>query len=157
MIYSLFKLLHVIAVIVFLGNIITGLYWMHIAVKTKDPNIISHSIKGLIRSDRIFTMPGVIVITIGGFLTAIYGGFPIIGTGWIFWSVVLFTISGIAFAIKVAPLQGRICKIAENRHVSGQFNWNQFTRTYVAWEIWGLVALLTPIAAMILMVLKVPA
>ena len=34
--YTYYKLIHLIAVILFLGNIITGLFWMHIAAKTKD-------------------------------------------------------------------------------------------------------------------------
>ena len=65
--YSYLKLIHLIAVMIFLGNIITGLFWMHIAVKTKDLKIISFTIKGIIKADRYFTIPGVIVITTGGF------------------------------------------------------------------------------------------
>jgi hypothetical protein len=40
--------------------------------------------KGIISSDKLFTIPGVVVITIGGFSAAIYGGIPILKTGWIF-------------------------------------------------------------------------
>ena len=60
-----FKLIHVLAVIIFLGNIITGLFWMRIAVKTKDLRIIHHTMNGIIMADRYFTIPGVIVITVG--------------------------------------------------------------------------------------------
>jgi uncharacterized membrane protein len=129
---------------------------MHIAVKTKDLNINSHSIAGVINRDRIFTIPGVIVITIGVFLTAIHGSIPILRTGWIFWSLILFSISGIAFAVKVVPLQRRIHEIVNNGKVLKQSNGDQFTKTYIAWEIWGLIALITPIAALIMMVLEIP-
>ncbi len=78
------KLIHILAVILFLGNIITGLFWMHIAVKTKDLKIINHTMNGIIKADRYFTIPGVIIITAGGFLAAIYGHFPILRSGWIF-------------------------------------------------------------------------
>src|SRR4030095_14039718 len=98
--YTYFKLIHLVAVTIFLGNIITGLFWMHMAVNTKDLKIISHTMKGIIKADRYFTIPGVIIITAGGFMAAIYGHFPILQTGWIFWSIVLFTISGLAFAFK---------------------------------------------------------
>src|SRR6186713_385742 len=106
--YRFLKLIHLIAVMIFLGNIITGLFWMYIAVKTKDLKIINFTIKGIIKADRYFTIPGVIIITAGGFLAAIYGQLPILRTGWIFWSIILFSISGLAFAFKVAPLQKRI-------------------------------------------------
>ena len=83
-IYALLKLIHVFAVIIFLGNIITGLYWMKKADKTNDLSIISFTMKGIISSDKLFTIPGVIIITIGGFSAAILGGVPLLRTGWIF-------------------------------------------------------------------------
>ncbi|MGZ8558394.1 MAG: DUF2269 family protein, partial [Chitinophagaceae bacterium] len=70
---ALLKLIHVFAVIIFLGNIITGLYWMKKAEKTNNLSIIFFAIKGIIISDKLFTIPGVIIITVGGLSTAIYG------------------------------------------------------------------------------------
>src|SRR6267378_458877 len=71
--YTYFKLIHVVAVMLFLGNIITGLFWMRIAVNTKDVKIISHTIKGIITADKYFTVPGVFIIIFGGLMAAIYG------------------------------------------------------------------------------------
>jgi len=154
MVYAFLKLLHIFAVIIFMGNIFTGLFWMHIAVKSKDPKIISHSIKGVIKSDRLFTIPGVIFITLGGFMAAISGRLPLLHTGWIFWSIVLFSISGLAFAWKVAPLQKKIKNLTSNH--SGDFDWTFFKKVYSQWELWGLFSLLTPFAALVMMVLKLP-
>jgi len=53
--YSSLKLIHLIAAMIFLGNIITGLFWMHIAIKTKDLKIIAFAMKGIIKADRYFT------------------------------------------------------------------------------------------------------
>ena len=154
--YSYLKLIHLIAVMIFLGNIVTGLFWMHIAVKTKDLKIISFVMKGIIKADRYFTLPGVVIITAGGFLAAIYGNFPILRTGWIFWSVIMFSISGLAFAFKVAPLQKKIYNLTLNKDSSIDFNWENFKKVYFEWDIWGLVALLTPLAAFVMMTLKIP-
>src|SRR4030095_2234742 len=101
-------------------------------------------------------IPGVILITGGGLLTAIYGHIPIIHTGWIFWSLILFSISGVAFAWKVAPLQKRIYQMTSNQGSSDKFNWIIFKKMYLAWEIWGLIALLTPVTALVMMTLKFP-
>ena len=103
--YTYFKLIHLLAVVIFLGNIITGLFWMRLAVKTKDLKIICHTMNGIIVSDRLFTIPGVFVIIAGGIISAMHAKLPLLGTGWIFWSIVMFSISGIAFGVKVAPLQ----------------------------------------------------
>ncbi len=81
--YLLLKAVHLPAVVAFLGNSTTGLFWMRFARKTNDVKIIHHTVKGVIASDRLFTIPGVIIITAGGILTASYGGLALLGTGWI--------------------------------------------------------------------------
>src|SRR5688572_31698282 len=85
--YLLFKFIHVFAVIIFMGNIIAGLFWMRRANKTGNFSIISFTMKSVIASDRWFTIPGVIIITAAGFSAAIQGGLPLLRTGWIFWSI----------------------------------------------------------------------
>jgi uncharacterized membrane protein len=154
--YIHFKLIHIAAVILFLGNIITGLFWMHLAVETRDIKIIHHTMHGIIKADRYFTIPGVIIITTAGILAAIYGHFPIIHSGWIFWSIILFSISGVAFGIKVAPLQKKIYNYTANKEDSSGFDWVIFNKFYLEWDIWGLIALLTPLAAFVMMTLKIP-
>jgi uncharacterized membrane protein len=151
--YILYKLIHLIAVMIFLGNIILGLFWMHFAVNTKDVKIINHTILGIIKADQYFTIPGVIIITLGGLMAAMAGNYPIIRTGWIFWSIVMFTVSGIAFMIKVVPLQKKMYQFTINQEV---FNWNEFYKLFKAWDFWGIVALISPIIAFVFMILKWP-
>ena len=154
--YSYFKLIHVFAVVIFLGNIITGLFWMRIAVKTKNVQIIRHTINGIIGSDRYFTIPGVIIITAGGIMAAIHEHFPILRTGWILWSIILFMISGLAFSIKVAPLQKRIKRLLLNSESLTDPEWVKFLKMYTSWDIWGVIALITPLVAFVMMTLKMP-
>jgi uncharacterized membrane protein len=152
---TFYKALHVFAVVIFLGNIVTGLFWMRWAVKTKDVKIMHHAMGGIIVSDRWFTIPGVLSIILFGFLGAIKAGYPIFGTGWILWSIILFSLSGIAFGIFVAPLQKKIHAMTAGN--GENFDWNAFGRLYKSWDLWGLFALLTPLGAFVMMVLKVPA
>ena len=112
--YLLLKTIHLLAVVAFLGNIATGLFWMRFAVKTNDVRIIHYRAKGIIKSDRLFTIPGVLIITAGGFFAAIYAGVLLLRTGWIFWPIVLFSLSGVFFAYKVAPLQSKMKKHLDN-------------------------------------------
>ena len=154
--YFFYKLLHIFAVVLFLGNIITGLFWMHIAVKTKNVRIIHHTMSGIIRADRYFTLPGVVIIIAAGVMAAITGRFPLLRTGWIFWSLVMFSISGIAFSFKVAPLQKKIYQLTQNQETPADFDWATFQNLYIAWDIWGFIALVTPLAAFVMMTLKIP-
>ncbi len=152
--YLWFKLVHLVAVIAFLGNITTGLFWHAHAARTRDPRLLAHTMDGIIRSDRLFTIPGVIGIVGAGVATALVGRLPIVGTGWILWSIVLFTISGVVFMLRVAPLQRQLRAIAADTGGGHAFDFAHYQGVARRWEIWGAVALLTPLAGLVLMVLK---
>jgi len=152
--YLLLKLFHIAAVIIFLGNVTTGLFWHRHAARTRDPKLLAHTMDGIIRSDRYFTIPGVIAIIAGGVALAMHAHLPILRTGWILWTLVLFTLSGIVFAVRVAPLQRQLLAFTGAGVQSGAFDYARYHALAVRWELWGLVALLTPIAGLVLMVFK---
>ena len=124
--YLVIKLLHVTAVIAFLGNITTGLFWHAHAARTRDPKLLAHTMDGIIRSDRLFTMPGVFGIITTGIAGAIYGHHPIFHTGWILWTLILFSVSGIIFMVRVAPLQRQLRALAEAAVKSGTFEYARY-------------------------------
>jgi uncharacterized membrane protein len=149
--YGLLKSVHVFAVIIFVGNIITGLFWKFHADRTKSREIIAHTMRGLIGADRWFTIPGVVVITTAGILTAIKGQMPLIRTHWILWSMIAFSLSGIAFMWKVSPLQKKLLAMTEGE---GELDWKKYRSKSLEWELWGLFATITPIIAVVLMTSK---
>ena len=160
--YLWFKLIHVAAVIAFLGNITTGLFWHRHAARTRDPKFLLFTMDGIIRSDRIFTIPGVIIITTAGIFGALNGNLPLIRTGWIFWTIILFSISGFAFMYRVAPLQRKLRALAAagaeaaGRGAGGgaAFDYAAYHAVTRQWEAWGSVALIAPLLGMALMILK---
>jgi uncharacterized membrane protein len=141
----------VFAVIVFMGNIVTGLFWKRIADNTRRREIIAHTLRGLIRADRWFTIPGVVVITTAGILAAVQGGLPMLHTGWILASIVLFSLSGVAFAWRVAPLQRELLGMCEGVE---EIDWPKYASRSLQWELWALFATLTPSVAVGLMIFK---
>jgi uncharacterized membrane protein len=150
--YLGYKLLHVLAVVLFLGNITTGIFWKANADRSKNVTVIGNMLEGLIRADRIFTMPPILFILIGGIGAAIVGHFPILGTGWIFWAIVLFTISGMAFMAQVAPLQKKMLELV--RKSGESLDWPAYRALSKRWELWGAIALAAPMIAAVLMVMK---
>jgi uncharacterized membrane protein len=149
--YLILKALHVVAVALFLGNIITGVFWRFHAERSGDPKYIGLTFEGISRSDRLFTIPGVILLVASGIWAAIEGGLPILGTGWILWALVLLTLSGVIFSTSLGPVQRQIAALAR---APGQFDWARYKGLVHRWDIWGAVATLTPLAALALMVLK---
>jgi uncharacterized membrane protein len=152
--YLWLKLLHVASVVIFLGNIITGLFWHSHAARTRDRSLVAHAMSGIIRSDALFTLPGVFLIIATGLATAVIGKLPIVRTPWIMWSLVLFAISGVIFMARVAPLQRQLKQLAERGGEDALFDWKHYDALARRWELWGALALITPLAAMALMILK---
>jgi len=154
--YLVLKTVHIIAVILFMGNIVTGLFWKAHADRTRNVKFLAHTMDGLIRADRWFTIPGVIVITAAGIFAAIQAGLPLLRTGWILWSIIAFSASGIAFAWKVAPLQKELLAMTRTSDETA-FDWKLYRSKSLRWELWGLFATVAPAIAVVLMVLKRPA
>lgn len=152
--YLWLKLLHLLAVVAFVGNIVTGVFWHRHALATRDARLIAHAMEGVIKSDRLFTMPGVLVIIASGVFAAMQGGFPILRTGWILWALVLFGISGAVFMARLGPLQRRMRDFAQAGAAAGNFDLAAYERLSKQWDFWGAVATIAPLGALALMVLK---
>ena len=152
MAYLIFKLIHIFAVILFLGNIIIAVFWKGQGDKSDDPKIMAHTIRGMIRADRYFTMPAVAFLILAGFGAMGIGYIPF-ETGWIIWGLILIIISAAAFMAKVVPAQKKLLKIAE----ADSFDQQQYDAVSKEWNLWGSIAAIAPIIAVVLMVLKVPA
>jgi uncharacterized membrane protein len=147
--YLIFKTLHILFAVLFVGNIIVAIFWKLYADKSGDPKIISNTLRGIIKADKIFTMPGVIGLLIFGFAGQGVGRIPI-ETAWILWSIVLYVVSGAAFMIKVSPLQKKMLAVAEG----GSFDNEKYRSLSLDWNIWGTLAVIAPLIAVILMVFK---
>jgi len=145
--YLVLKLVHLIGVVLFLGNITVGVFWKSYADVTRNPAIIARTIDGIIKADRIFTIPGLLLLLIGGIGAAQVGGLPILSTGWILWGLTALILSGIAFA----PLSRtqRALSAAANAG-----NLQEYDRLAGSWNIWGTLGLVFPIIAFVLMILK---
>ena len=154
MIYLSLKFLHIVGAVLFLGNIITGVFWKAHADKSRDPKIIAHALDGILRSDRAFTIPGVIIILVSGFSAALVGRYALFRTDWIAGGIGLFTITAIVFMARIAPLQRQMRDLARSSADKGTFDWPTYEKLSRAWAIWGSIAVLAPVLAAALMVFK---
>jgi uncharacterized membrane protein len=152
--YLWLKLVHLLAVVLFIGNIVTGVFWHKHALRTRDSKLLAHAMDGVIRSDRLFTMPSVLLIIASGVFAAIQGGFPILRTPWILWTLVLFGVAGIVFGARLTPLQRKMRTLAEAGAKSGAFDYVAYHRLSKQWDFWGAVATIAPLLGLALMVLK---
>ena len=152
--YLLLKTLHVLSVVLFLGNIITGLFWKAHADVTRDPKLQAHALAGVIRSDLYFTIPSVLAIIATGVALAMMAGLPLLGTPWIAASLAAFGLSGALFGAFLAPLQKRLLNEARGAAAGAEWPSPAYRRLSRTWEVVGLIAILLPLGALALMVFK---
>jgi uncharacterized membrane protein len=153
MLYLALKALHVVSVVLFLGNIITGAFWKLHADRSGELRVREQAILGLIRSDSLFTVPGVLLIIATGVVLALIAHLPLLRTFWIGWSLALFGISGLAFAFKVGPLQKKLL-INTRAGLAGSWNEGEYDALSKSWGVWGTIATAAPLVALFLMVMK---
>lgn len=149
--YDILKFIHVFCAVIFLGNITIGIFWKKHAESKKDPKEIAFTFQGIIKADRIFTMPSVFGLLICGFGAAGVHYLPVFETPWLFWSFILLIISGAAFMAKVVPAQKKILALASDE---SKFSWDEYNRLIKDWNLWGTIAAIAPYIALILMVFK---
>lgn len=152
--YLVMKTIHVLAAVIFLGNIIVGAFWKVHGDRTGDPRIIAHTMAGIIRADRWFTMPSVALLLIAGFGGAGMGRISIGGSDWIVWSIVLIAVSAVAFMARLVPLQRRMLAVARDASGPGGFDRVRYDSLSRSWMVWGIIATVAPIVAVVLMVFK---
>jgi len=152
--YLLLKTVHVLSVALFLGNIITGLFWKAQADATHEPGLQAHALRGVIRSDAFFTIPGVILIIISGVWLTSMAGLSLLGTRWIVWSLIAFGISGLLFGVFIAPLQRKMMNEALAATPEVEWPSAAYRRMSRVWETVGIIAILLPLGALVLMVFK---
>jgi uncharacterized membrane protein len=153
MLYLILKLVHVLAVIVFLGNIIVGAFWKAQADRTRDPRVIAHTLSGIILADRIFTIPAVIVLFLAGFATAGIGHINVFTTGWTLWGLGLFIIAGICFG-PVSRAQRALRDLTAAAASGGSLDWEQYERVSRTWNVFGTIATIVPLIAVAIMIIK---
>lgn len=153
MLYLLLKTLHVIAVVMFLGNIITGFFWKLHADMSGELRARAQALDGIIRADRLFTTPGVLLIIATGVTMVFIGGLSFLKLPWILWSLVLFGIAGAVFGTRVGPLQKKLLANVRSGIV-GQWNEAEYQALSRSWRLWAGIATATPLAALALMVFK---
>ncbi|MBV8583147.1 MAG: DUF2269 family protein [Candidatus Eremiobacteraeota bacterium] len=152
MLFLVLKAVPIVAVVAFFGHITVGVFWKLFADRTGDAKIMAFAMDGIIKADRVFTIPGVVTIVVAGVATALVGHYSILGTGWILWGLGLFIVSGIAFG-PLARTQRAILAVAQTGMQTGEQR-AEYEALSKKWNVYGNVALILPFIALIVMVLK---
>ncbi len=155
--YTVLKIIHMVGIIMFMGNIIITGWWKTMADKTRDPQIIAFAQHQVTVTDWLFTFGGVLLVLTGGFGMVFAMNTDIMGeihdTRWLWWGYHLFLISGVIWVVVLIPLQIVLARMARKFAVTGDIPVLYWTYSR-AWLWFGILATVIPLANVYWMVMK---
>ena len=153
MLYEIAKTVHVIGVILLVGNVSATAIWKLFADRTRNPTIMAFAQKLVTYTDLSLTLWGIILIVAGGYSAALIGRLDLIGERWLLYGQLLFVLSGVLWLGILLPLQIRQARAAKRFGETGEVP-AQYWRDCGNWVIWGLIATVPLVASIWVMIAK---
>ena len=146
---SSLKALHVVAAILFVGNVIVTGIWTAIFFRALLTHDFRVAARAIVFTDWLFTVGGGALLTITGVTLAMGRGYPVWGTPWIQQAIVALGISTVMWLVLLVPAQ-RIML----RAVSNDAEDARLVRAYARWNVAGWTATVPLLYAVWCMVAK---
>jgi uncharacterized membrane protein len=153
MLYDALKYLHILGIVLLLGNVTITAFWKAFAGRTGDPVVIAFGQRLVTITDFVFTGGGGIIFIVGGFGAAWVGGLGPFATGWLVWGQILFVVSGAIWIVILIPAQIRLGQAARRFAAGGSIP-DSYWRDSRLWLTWGIIACFPLAAAIWVMVAK---
>ena len=151
--YSILKTVHLIGVVMFLGNIVVTGWWKAMADRTRDSRIVAFAQRQVTLTDWVFTFGGVVLVAIGGIGNAMLHGLSLTAH-WLQWGLAMFSLSGIIWAAVLIPLQTKQARMARG-FATAEAIPQEYWQLARWWNAFGILATLLPLAVIPLMVYKI--
>lgn len=153
--YAIWKTLHLLGVILLLGNVTVTSIWKVFADRTGDAATIAFAQRLVTGTDWTLTAGGIVLTVAGGYAMSLEAGYSLIGDGWLLWSQLAFVAAGTIWLAVLLPIQIEQARLART-FVRGGAVPERYRMLARRWIFWGLVATVPLAVAMWLMVAKVP-
>ena len=150
--YLLLKFLHVIGAAVLLGTGAGIAFFMLMAHRTGNVAVIAGTARIVVIADSVFTASAVVLQPMTGALLALEAGYPIF-EGWIFWSLLLYLVTG-GFWLPVVWMQMRMRDLADEAVAAGTALPQEYYKLFRQWFTFGFPAFGAVLAIVWLMIAK---
>jgi uncharacterized membrane protein len=151
--YLTFKFLHIIGVIMLVGNVTVTAVWKVFADRTLEARVVAFGQRLVTITDWFLTVGGIVLLIIGGYGAAMVSKLDVFGARWLVWGQVLLAISGLIWVGILIPAQIRQAKAARAFANGGEIP-EAYRRDASRWLVWGIVATVPLVAALWVMVFK---
>jgi uncharacterized membrane protein len=148
---GLLKTLHLLGVVLFLGNIIVTAFWKVMADRTRDLAVIRFAVRATNWADVFFTFGGVALLAVAGRALATQGGMP--DLPWLRLAYGLFAATGLLWLGVLIPLQRAQAKLLAPLPHDAAIP-ARYWHLALAWAVAGTLATLLPLGIVWLMTVK---
>ncbi|MEA3571651.1 DUF2269 family protein [Paenibacillus phoenicis] len=145
--------LHVLGVLLMVGNIITAAFWKIRADRTGNPQIMHYAAKNVMIADYIFTIPGLVLIVLSGGMMTGSLGYSLTGLNWLTFSLILFAVTGLIWLLILIPMQRKMIRLSSDDIESGTVS-AAYRKASRNWAVYGTIATLLPLVILYLMISK---
>ncbi|UUZ93326.1 DUF2269 domain-containing protein [Paenibacillus sp. P25] len=145
--------LHVLGVVLFLGNIITAAFWKIRAEIGKDLPYLHRITKNVMAADYVFTPPGIVLLLATGGALAARNGYSLAELNWLTVSLGLFVITGLLWLAVLIPSQRQMIRESAQSLQLGRLT-PEYRRASRRWDVVGTVTVLIPLLILFFMVIK---
>ena len=146
--------LHIAGAAMLIGNALVMAAWLSIAGFAGSDGAKRRAARAVNHGDVWFTVPGVILILLNGsaMVAARYGGpTAFTTTAWIAAGLVLLTLTGLVWALRLVPTQLAMYRLT---NAAGPLNAAAFRSRLITWSKWGVIATALPVLAVVVMTTK---
>lgn len=150
--YDLLKLVHILGAVLLLGNIIVTAWWKAMADRSRNPLVLAFAQRQVTLTDIVFTSVGVLLLGGSGYAMVFTGPWSL-DTPWIDWGQTLFLATGLIWVGILIPIQVAQARMARAFASGGEIP-VRYRQLSALWMGFGVVAVILPLAAFSLMVLK---
>ena len=150
--YLWLKTIHLLGVVIFLGNIIVTAWWKAMADSTRNPQIIAFAQRQVTLTDFVFTAGGASILLLAGMANVGIHHMEM-SAKWLSQGMLMFTLSGIIWLVVLIPVQIKQAKLAKAFAHSGVIP-EQYWKLCKTWNIFGAIAVLLPLVNLYWMVFK---
>ncbi|NJN80238.1 MAG: DUF2269 family protein, partial [Anaerolineales bacterium] len=96
--YAIWKTIHILGVVLFVGSVLTSTVWKALADRTGDPRIIAFAQRALTLTDRFLTGGGAILILLTGLFAIEAAGTAYWNLLWVHLGLGLYTLILVLYA-----------------------------------------------------------
>ncbi|MDP2696826.1 DUF2269 family protein [Thalassospira sp.] len=153
--FATLKFVHLLGVVLFMGNIVVTALWKSLADRTGNPAIIAHACRLVVVTDLAFTASGSLLLVIGGMGMLHLGGIDLATRPDLQAGIMLFVVAGVIWLVGLIPVQRRMARQSRDSLAQGHAELPaSYRRDARRWNSLGIIATVLPLASLWYMIVR---